>query len=143
MPAPTVDWNALIGVRESVLKALEDLRVAEVIGSGLDASVAIYADGELLDQLQQLGDELRFVFITSEAKAYPADERPEAGGSSGEKQRVVEAEGYWIVVSATESDKCVRCWHRRPEVGQVASHPELCERCVGNIDGRGEERRFA
>jgi len=143
-PGAAVNWAPLIQVRESVLKALEDLRIAEVIGSGLDASVEVFAEGLLLEQLLQLGDELRFVFITSEATARPAQERPRAEAQVSEgRQVVLEGDGFWIVAKATEFEKCVRCWHRRPEVGEVPGHPEICERCARNVEGPGEARQFA
>jgi len=129
-----LDWERLIRIRNSVAKALEDLRISNVIGSGLEARVEVFADGEVLAELQRLGDELRFVFITSEAFASPASERPDDA---------MEAEDVWIRVAATENRKCTRCWHRRPDVGVVAKHPELCGRCVDNIDGEGEARAYA
>jgi isoleucyl-tRNA synthetase len=142
--ASPVNWDSLIQVRESVLKALEDLRVAEVIGSGLDASVEVFADGVLLEQLQQLGDELRFVFITSEAKARPVQDRPQSEEQGSKDRRIVfEGDGFWVVATATEHEKCVRCWHRRSDVGQVPGHPEICQRCADNVEGPGEARQFA
>jgi isoleucyl-tRNA synthetase len=139
-----VNWESLIRVRESVLKALEDLRIAEVIGPGLDASVEVFAEEPLLGQLQQLGDELRFVFITSEANARPMVERPQHDGAGAHAGRIVfEGDGFCVVVAATAFEKCIRCWHRRPEVGQVPGHPEICERCASNVEGSGEERLYA
>jgi isoleucyl-tRNA synthetase len=144
LDATDIDWTALIQVRETVLKALEDLRVAEVIGSGLDASVEIFADGDLLEQLQRLGDELRFVFITSEATARPLQDLPRSVGPGVQAgQTVLEGDGFRVAATATAFEKCVRCWHRRPDVGQVSGHPEICQRCAGNIEGPGEERQFA
>ncbi len=127
-----VDWRRVQQVRESVTKSLEELRVASEIGSGLDADVTVAANGELFTELDRLGDELRFVFITSDARVAQlcADDEP------GEQ-------GFAIRVAASDDAKCVRCWHRRPDVGSVAAHPELCARCVGNIEGAGEVRRFA
>jgi len=130
----TLDWNRLVRIRETASKALEDLRAADVIGSSLDASLEIFADGEIFEQLRSFGDELRFVFITSEVRVSPANERPDAA---------LAGEGYWVLASATEHEKCIRCWHRRPDVGSVPGHPEICARCAGNVDGPGEERRFA
>ncbi|MGI9343441.1 MAG: isoleucine--tRNA ligase [Gammaproteobacteria bacterium] len=130
----TVDWDRLIDVRNTVAKALEDLRVAEVIGAPLDARVEVFADGDLLEDLQRFGDELRFVFITSAAEARPAAERPDdAAGSAA----------VGVLVAATDNPKCIRCWHRRADVGSVDGHPEICGRCVGNVDGPGESRAFA
>ena len=129
-----LDWPRLIRVRESVSRALEDLREAGTIGSSLDARVRIFADDELLEVLQPLGDELRFVFITSEAAVYPFGDRP--------ADAIVEA-GYAVSVSATGNAKCIRCWHRREDVGSVAGHPDICGRCADNVVGDGEQRLFA
>ena len=64
----------------------------------------------------------------------PADARP---------ADAVKAEGMeaWIVARATDASKCVRCWHYSPSVGAHAEHPELCARCIENVDGAGEDRR--
>jgi isoleucyl-tRNA synthetase len=53
------------------------------------------------------------------------------------------AEGVWIEVKPSSQPKCVRCWHLRSDVGSDPSHPELCARCVVNVEGPGEERKFA
>jgi isoleucyl-tRNA synthetase len=130
----SLDWPRLIRIRESVSKALEDLREAGTIGSSLDAGVQIFADGELSAALQQLGDELRFIFITSEASVHSLDDKP--------ADAVVD-DGYAVSVSATERTKCIRCWHRREDIGSVHGHPEICGRCADNVDGGGERRVFA
>jgi isoleucyl-tRNA synthetase len=115
-------------------KALEELRDAGTIGSPLEAVVTIYADGSLLSTLSQLGDELRFVFITSGASAEALSKAP-AGA--------VEGENFKVSVAASENQKCIRCWHRREDVGSVKGHKEICGRCAGNVDGPGEQRAFA
>jgi len=76
--------------------------------------------------LTKLGEELRFVLITSEASVTQTD-----------------SEELNIEVSALKTEKCVRCWHRRPDVGSIVAHPELCGRCVDNINGDGEIRLYA
>ena len=137
MPADAktaVDWSSLIEVRAVVDKALEALRNDEVIGSPLEAVVTVYANGALLQTLEQLGDELRFVFITSDASASRLEDAPDnaAGG-----------EGFKVSVAASEYQKCIRCWHRREDVGSVSGHEEICGRCAGNVAGDGEKRAFA
>jgi isoleucyl-tRNA synthetase len=89
--------------------------------------------------LSPLGEELRFVLITSEASVAPAAARPEdALAADG-----VGKAGLWLRVTPVGHAKCVRCWHKRPDVGTVAAHPELCGRCVDNLEGAGETRRYA
>jgi len=129
-----VDWPAVIRVREGVSKALEDQRTAGNIGSALEAEVIVYADDELHATLASLGEELRFVFITSEAQVQPVSAKPKTA-----KQ----VDDYWVSVSSSEHEKCIRCWHRREDVGQVEGHPEICGRCADNVDGDGEQRSYA
>ena len=136
--AGELDWKGLLRVRETAARALEALRASGAIGSGLDAQLTIFADGRLHQDMQRLGEELRFVFITSGAVLRPAAERNESA-LAGEG---LAGEGFWVQAAPDSDDKCVRCWHRLPDVGQHAAHAELCGRCVTNIDGPGETRRY-
>lgn len=129
-----VNWEHVIAAREPVAQALEALRVAGDIGSGLEAQVEVYADGDGLAALQSLGDELRFALLTSAAQALPFAERPPGA---------TESDGTAVVATPSADPKCVRCWHRRADVGTVDGHPEICERCVTNLRPDGESRRFA
>jgi isoleucyl-tRNA synthetase len=74
--------------------------------------------------------------ITSQARVHPTDSPPAGAVPS-------HAENVWIEVKPSAEKKCVRCWHLRKDVGADPRHPELCARCVVNIEGPGEERRFA
>jgi isoleucyl-tRNA synthetase len=137
--ATAVDWPAVLDARSAVLRELERLRVAGLIGAPLDAAVDLYCAPPLMATLGRFGVELRFVLITSEARVHPADARPVeavAAGNEGDH-------GLWVVVQPATAAKCVRCWHKREDVGSFAVHPELCGRCVSNVDGAGEARRFA
>lgn len=131
--AGALDWKGVLRARETVARALEALRVAGTIGSSLDARVTIFTDGRLLQDLQSLGDELRFVFITSAATARPAAERSVSA---------LAGEACWVQAEPDSDAKCVRCWHRLPDIGVNVRHPELCGRCVTNIDGPGEIRHY-
>lgn len=134
--ADDIDWGQLIPLRDAVNKVLETHRQAGEIGSGLDASVSVYANSSLYPELQKLQDELRFVLITSDAVAKPLEEAVEAASAT-------DIEGVKVLVSVSPHEKCERCWQRREAVGQNAAHETLCERCVDNIDSDGEERQFA
>jgi isoleucyl-tRNA synthetase len=129
-------WDTLIDVRAAVNRQLEVLRGAGEMRGSLDADVTLYCDEALAAQLRQLGDELRFVLITSAARV------EDAAAAPGDAL-ATEIDGLRVVARASTDEKCVRCWHRRPDVGENAVHPELCGRCVSNVDGAGEERRFA
>ena len=132
------DWELVLAVRNAVAKELEKLRNAESIGSSLDAAVVLYADAELTAGLGGLAPELRFALLTSEARLAPLAERD---------GQAVPLEGFgerlFAAVTRTEEAKCARCWHRRPDVGVDPEHPEICGRCVDNVAGTGETRRWA
>jgi isoleucyl-tRNA synthetase len=134
-----VDWPKVLEARAAVLRELERLRVAEKIGAPLDAVVTLYGTGEWTRALAPLGDELRFVLITSEAEVAAAEARPAEAVPADEEAK----SGLWLHVRPSTHAKCVRCWHKRADVGTVSAHPELCARCADNLDGAGESRRFA
>ncbi|KZX50371.1 isoleucine--tRNA ligase [Halioglobus sp. HI00S01] len=129
-------WRQMVAVRAAVNKEMEARRAAGELRGSLDANVTLYADTELAEQLAALGDELRFVLITSGASIAALAEAPEGAAFS-------DVEGLRILVDVSTAEKCERCWHRREDVGQHAAHPTLCGRCVENVDGDGEQRSFA
>ena len=137
-PFDAAYWERLIGVREAVGKELEKLRVAGGIGSSLDAEVDLYCDEPLLADLNRLEDELRFFLITSYTRVHPLAEQPDWAETAD-----VAGQTLGIAVSPSVHAKCCRCWHHREDVGSHADHPELCSRCVDNVAGAGEQRRFA
>jgi len=138
VPPAAIDWEALLALRADVLRELERLRDAGRIGAPLDARVDVYCEPDELARFAALGPELRFLLITSEAQVHQA-ERAAAGAVPA---AATGRGGVWIVVEPTLDAKCVRCWQRRPDVGADARHPQLCRRCVSNIEGPGEVRRF-
>ena len=129
-------WQRLIDLRNEVSKEVETVRSRGEIGSALDAKVNLFAKQPLLADLQSIGQEMRFVLITSGAES-------SSYGEANTDSVQTEIEGLKIHVEASEDDKCVRCWHRQPEVGSIAKHPELCARCVDNVEGAGELRLYA
>jgi isoleucyl-tRNA synthetase len=129
-------WANIIAVRDETSKVLERLRSDGLIGSSLDAEVFIYCDSEIFAALDSLDDELKFVLITSSARVFKLDEKPDGALQT-------ELEDVWILAAVSEHDKCIRCWHHREDVGNDTNHPELCLRCVENIDAKGERRRYA
>jgi len=137
--AATINWASVLETRAAVLRELERLRVAGAIGAPLDAVVDLYAAPDVRAALAPLGEELRFVLITSGAQVHPAEVRP----AEAVPADAAAATGLWIHARASEAAKCVRCWHKRADVGGDPAHPELCARCAVNVDGAGESRRFA
>ncbi len=120
-------YAALRAVRTDVTKQLEEVRVAGGIGSSLQAEVTIKASGDKFDVLSSFADDLKFTLITSAADVEKvASEAEEA-----------------VLVTPSKYEKCERCWHYRADVGSNAEHAGLCGRCVSNLFGAGEARRFA
>lgn len=129
------DWQTLIMVKSAVNKQIEAARNAKLIGSNLSAKVELWANPELKAVLDQLGDELRFVLITSTVIVKDFD------AAQGE---ATDLEGLRVQVSAAEGEKCARCWHVLPDVNTHLEHPGLCARCIINLPtGQGEERKYA
>ncbi|CDH21607.1 isoleucine tRNA synthetase [Xenorhabdus bovienii str. kraussei Quebec] len=129
-------WAELLEVRGEVNKVLEQARADKHIRSSLEAAVTLYADEALVEKLNKLSDELRFVLLTSqiEVAAYAA---------AGNDAQQTELKGLKVAFHKADGEKCPRCWHYAKNVGLVAEHAELCGRCVTNVAGNGEERKFA
>ncbi|OWG16942.1 Isoleucine--tRNA ligase [Delftia sp. K82] len=117
-------WARLREIRDVVNKDIEAVRTEGRVGSSLQAEVTVSAQPEDLALLQSLGDDLKFVFITSAAEA-------------------LAGEALQAAVTPSSHAKCDRCWHYRADVGINPEHPSLCGRCDSNLHGAGEERHKA
>lgn len=135
MNLSAAEWKLIAEARNAVNKSLE-AKKGEGIQKSLEAEVTLYAEGALYQALEKLGDELRFVLITSKAGLQPAD-AVTAGAEA------TEVEALKLSVVKTAAPKCVRCWHHLDDVGSNPEHPEICGRCVSNVAGDGELRQFA
>ena len=114
-------WERLLGIREEVLKALEQSRAAKEISAALEARVALGASGELGSLLQQYSAILPSLFIVSQVELAPSI----AGGVAAPG-----VEGLQIRVDKASGQKCARCWNYSTHVGESADYPTVCERCV-------------
>ncbi|HXH01413.1 MAG TPA: isoleucine--tRNA ligase, partial [Xanthomonadaceae bacterium] len=116
-------FDQLLGLRERIAAVLEPMRASGEIGAALDAEIGITAAPEIADRLRPMLDELRFLFISGDVSV-------QAGSS--------------LAASARPSNKpkCIRCWHHRADVGSHADHPDICARCVSNVEGAGEDRQW-
>ncbi|MDO9031642.1 MAG: isoleucine--tRNA ligase [Hydrogenophaga sp.] len=117
-------WTRIRAIRDVANKAIEDLRTAGQVGASLQATLVITAGADDAALLRSLGDDLKFVTITSAAT-------------------VVDGAELQVAVSPSAAQKCERCWHYRDDVGADAAHPRLCGRCVSNLHGSGEQRVIA
>lgn len=131
-------WQQLIEIRQLVSKNLENLRIQGTIGGSLDAQVKLYLSTELQQQLALIEPELRFILITSAASILPLSDKPQDCPSTDFPFGTVA-----VQATVAKGKKCKRCWHVSQDIGQHKSHPEICGRCVENIESTGEERRFA
>jgi len=135
-----VDWEVLQKLRADVTHKLEKLREGGAIGAPLDAEVDIYCTGDAAQAcatFESLGEELRFFLVTSAARVHRAQSVLE-----GAEPATGTGPGVFLRIAPSMHAKCVRCWHHRPDVGANATHPELCGRCVSNVDGPGELRKY-
>lgn len=128
-------WDRILKFRSEANRAIEEARGAGVIGGSLEADLSVYATGDLASDLKMLGDELRFVLITSRA-----DIHEEAAPDGAFKSDVCDCS---FVVKKSTAPKCERCWHYEAEVSADPEFPGLCPRCIENIKGSGEKRLFA
>ncbi|MFY7976141.1 MAG: class I tRNA ligase family protein, partial [Rubrivivax sp.] len=117
-------WATVQRVRELVNKEIEAVRGTGAVGSSLQATVRISAPAAEHAVLASLGEDLKFVFITSEAE-------------------LVAGDALQAQVQPSTATKCERCWHWRDDVGHDAAHPGLCGRCTSNLYGAGEARTVA
>lgn len=129
-------WQRVMDVKGAVNKELEAMRASKTIGASLQAEVTLFSDDALSGDLAKLGDELRFALITSAATTAPLTDAPADAVST-------EVPGLKLKIVKSAHAKCGRCWHLRADVGSHAAHPELCSRCVSNIEGDGEVRKHA
>ncbi|SVD10946.1 uncharacterized protein METZ01_LOCUS363800, partial [marine metagenome] len=127
------DWEQVLKIRSEVNKIIESSRNSGLIGSSLEAEIELFCSVDLEKLLGKFSQELKFIFITSEAKVLP---------KNGEGEET-DLEGLKVRVNKTLNKKCERCWHSRPEVGSINDHPQLCSRCLENIEGNGETRLYA
>lgn len=109
------DWNQLFEVRDQVLRALEEARVAKQIGSSLEAKVTLTATGNTLRLLKSHESELRYIFIVSQVEL---------------------REGHELKISVSNADgeKCERCWNYSTRVGESSKFPTVCERCAAALE---------
>ena len=124
-PLAAADFDRLLALREQVAKVLEPMRANGQIGAALEAEITVTAGSEVAARLQPLAEELRFLFISGDVAVVPA-----------------QTDDIFVNAQPTSKAKCVRCWHHRADVGVAPAHPQLCGRCVSNIEGAGEVRRW-
>ena len=130
-------WAELLKVRGEVNKVIEQARADKRIGGSLEASVTLYADADLAAKLTSLGEELRFVLLTSGAQV------ADYAQATDDAQQSDVVKGLKIALQKAEGEKCPRCWHYTSDIGQNAEHADVCGRCVTNVAGSGEQRKFA
>ncbi|MET0543419.1 MAG: isoleucine--tRNA ligase [Variovorax sp.] len=117
-------WTRIREIRDSVNKEIENVRAEGKVGSSLQANVHLTTMPADHAVLASLGDDLKFVFITSAID-------------------LLEGETPATVVVASTDTKCERCWHYRSDVGHDAAYPTICGRCTSNLYGAGEARSIA
>jgi isoleucyl-tRNA synthetase len=136
-PAQRRWWSDLLAIRDTASRVLEGMRKDGAIGASLQADVEVFADADTRARYAEAADELRFFFITSGLRLRDLADKPDDA-----VQVELDGSQAWVSARASGAAKCVRCWHHRPDVGSHAQHPDLCGRCIGNIEGPGETRQW-
>ena len=128
LPAPQAaldaKWERLLDIRAAALKEIETLREQGQVGASLQAELTVTAAADDMALLHSLGEDLKFIFITS-------------------RVTLAASEALAITVTPSSEQKCERCWHYRDDVGSNPEHPTICGRCSSNLFGAGEQREFA
>ena len=114
------DWNRIFEIKNDVNQSIEEMRNENQLKGSLDANVYIEANKNDIKILEKLGAELHFLFICSETN-------------------LIESNNFKITVKSSDNQKCTRCWHRQESVGTSKKHPDLCNRCIENVDDEGEK----
>ena len=135
-------WNDLLVIRSAVARVLEGMRNEGKIGAALQADVTLYADSATRLHYAPVAAELRFFFITSGLNFADISSKPVDAVKVDTCQAGTPEAEVWISAQASSATKCVRCWHYVADVGSNAEHPEICARCIENVAGSGETRKY-
>ena len=135
-------WADLLAIRAAAARLLESMRASGAIGASLQADVVAHADAATRARYEEVAGELRFFFITSGLRLADLAVLPDPEGRTDVQGVEIDGGTAWVAATPSDAAKCVRCWHYQPDVGTHAAHPELCGRCVINVEGPGEVRRF-
>jgi isoleucyl-tRNA synthetase len=120
-----IKWTKIRDLRRVVTGAIELERAQKRIGSSLQAAVEIVAGPEWAQPLQ--GIDLPELCITSAATLKP-------GTPAADMFALADVPGVGVRVTLAPGEKCERCWRVLPEVGEVATHPDLCHRCADAVE---------
>jgi isoleucyl-tRNA synthetase len=129
-------WEQIIVIKTKVNKAIEASRANGEVGSSLEVEIELYADHTIYSILETLADELRFILITSKATLNYLEDAPDTAVATDD-------ELIKIIINKSPHKKCERCWHRIEGTNSNAEYPDICLRCVDNITGNNEVRKFA
>jgi isoleucyl-tRNA synthetase len=135
-------WADLFAIRTAASRLLEGMRATGAIGASLQAKLVVHADAATRARYAEVAPELRFFFITSELTLADLAVKPDPTERGDVQGADVEGAEVWVAAQPSDAPKCIRCWHYRTDVGIVPAHPELCGRCVENVDGGGEVRQW-
>ena len=123
-------WEQLVSLKNNVNKEIEEKRNLGKLGSSLEAKVSLKCNDKSFMQLNDLKNELKFLFISSDVELLLDD-------------RVADPQNDAIKIDVSKSDnsKCDRCWHFVDNLIPYQDE-KICSRCDENIKGSGEIRLF-
>jgi len=120
-------WEKLLALRGEVTRTIEAARAEKRVGHSLDAAVTIGAANEWYETLAPYREDLRTLFIVSQATLV---KDLQAAGA----EESTELEGIRIAVAPADGDKCTRCWVHDTSVGTHPAHPAICDRCRNALE---------
>lgn len=133
------NWKVFFNIKDKINKQIEEARVDGVIKESLEAHIVLYINTKLADQLRVLNHELAFgllvasiVIVDYDDTCMPDQQHINDNGEINLK----------IVLTKTKGVKCLRCWNYTAYVNQYQNYLDLCSKCLQNIVGVGENRKY-
>ena len=129
-------YDSLYSIKPFVSRMIEEARNDNKVGSSLECKLDLICNDKLYQNINNISDELKFVFIVSECTLRLGNENDSYS---------IDKNPYKLSISISKSqnNKCERCWHLNETVGTIEDHPTICRRCFDNVYGDGECRKFA
>ena len=129
-------YDSLYSIKPFVSRMIEEARNDNKVGSSLECKLDLICNDKLYQNINNISDELKFVFIVSECTLRLGNENDSYS---------IDKNPYKLSISISKSqnNKCERCWHLNETVGTIEDHPTICRRCSDNVYGDGECRKFA
>lgn len=129
-------WDQIIQIKHEINKFLEEEIKNKTINNSLEASIVLYVSPELLGKLEILGQEIKFIFLTSHVTVKLYNNAPKNVKKSANLRHLK------VFIEKFNGEKCPRCWHYFTPTKNHVKNSGICNRCILNTIGNGEKRIF-